>query len=379
MKVRQKHEQERRLIMIGKTVYDEIKKEVLKTGEADIKTIKYPEIIRVLNKHGIPEDQYEQVLVEVVELLEGDGQVLIFYEDNEEDKEDSEILDDKDILKDVSLKDSLRVYLKQIGNIPLLSADEEVELAKRMKEGDIEARNELIERNLRLVVSIAKRYIGRCKGMEFLDLIEEGNLGLFKAVTKFDYTKGFKFSTYATPWIRQSIMRGIADKDLIIRVPVHMSETINKIKKITNQLISELGREPTDKEIAEKLENTTESKICEVKTTSRVTVSLDTPVGEDEDSSFGEFIKDEDALSPLDLALQNALTQELEKAISGLKEREADVIRLRFGLNNNKIHTLEEVGKIKGVTRERIRQIEAKALRKLRPKMSKYFYQYYMD
>ena len=260
-------------------------------------------------------------------------------------------------------EDPVRMYLKEIGRIPLLSSEEEIELAKRMEEGDEEAKKKLSEANLRLTVSIAKRYSGR--GMQFLDLIQEGNLGLIKAVEKFDYRKGYKFSTYATWWIRQSITRGIADKGKTIRVPVHMVETINKTLRTSRMLLQELGREPTNEEIAKKM-NMPVAKIDEILKTSRDPVSLDTPIGEEEDSQLGDFIEDESLLSPVDSASFSMLKEELEEAMASLTERERNVIKLRFGLDDGKTRTLEEVGKEFNVTRERIRQIEAKALRKLR-------------
>ena len=260
-------------------------------------------------------------------------------------------------------EDPVRMYLKEIGRIPLLSSEEEIELAKRMEEGDEEAKKKLSEANLRLTVSIAKRYSGR--GMQFLDLIQEGNLGLIKAVEKFDYRKGYKFSTYATWWIRQAITRGIADTAKTIRVPVHMVETINKTLRTSRMLLQELGREPTNEEIAKKM-NMPVAKIDEILKTSRDPVSLDTPIGEEEDSQLGDFIEDESLLSPVDSASFSMLKEELEEAMASLTERERNVIKLRFGLDDGKTRTLEEVGKEFNVTRERIRQIEAKALRKLR-------------
>ena len=266
-------------------------------------------------------------------------------------------------------EDPVRMYLKEIGRIPLLSSEEEIELAKRMEEGDEEAKKKLSEANLRLTVSIAKRYSGR--GMQFLDLIQEGNLGLIKAVEKFDYRKGYKFSTYATWWIRQAITRGIADTAKTIRVPVHMVETINKTLRTSRMLLQELGREPTNEEIAKKM-NMPVAKIDEILKTSRDPVSLDTPIGEEEDSQLGDFIEDESLLSPVDSASFSMLKEELEEAMASLTERERNVIKLRFGLDDGKTRTLEEVGKEFNVTRERIRQIEAKALRKLRhPSRSK--------
>ncbi len=263
----------------------------------------------------------------------------------------------------VSIEDPVRMYLKEIGKVPLLSADEEVELAKRMELGDQDAKNKLAEANLRLVVSIAKRYVGR--GMLFLDLIQEGNLGLIKAVEKFDYRKGYKFSTYATWWIRQAITRAIADQARTIRIPVHMVETINKLIRVSRQLLQELGREPTPEEIAEQMDMPVE-KVREILKISQEPVSLETPIGEEEDSHLGDFIQDDQVPVPADAAAFELLKEQLNEVLDTLTEREQKVLRLRFGLDDGKARTLEEVGRQFNVTRERIRQIEAKALRKLR-------------
>ena len=272
-------------------------------------------------------------------------------------------------LSDIGLDDPVKMYLKDIGRVPLLSADEEVELAKRMQEDDEAARKRLSEANLRLVVSIAKRYVGR--GMLFLDLIQEGNLGLMKAVEKFDYQKGFKFSTYATWWIRQSITRAIADQARTIRIPVHMVETIHKVSRTARTLLQELGREPTTDEIAEKL-GITADKVRDIMKIAQDPVSLETPIGEEEDSHLGDFIPDTDIPAPSDVASQTLLKEELNEVLKTLSDREARVLRLRFGLDDGRTRTLEEVGREFQVTRERIRQIEAKALRKLRhPSRSK--------
>ena len=269
----------------------------------------------------------------------------------------------------VSIDDPVKVYLKEIGRVPLLSAEEEIELAERMGKGDIEARKRLSEANLRLVVSIAKRYVGR--GMQFLDLIQEGNLGLIKAVEKFDYTKGFKFSTYATWWIRQAITRAIADQARTIRIPVHMVETINKVKKVSSQLLHKNGHEPSAEEVAKELDMPVD-KVREIIRVAQEPVSLETPIGEEEDSHLGDFIPDDDALAPDDAASHILLKEQLSGVLSTLTEREEKVLRLRFGLEDGRSRTLEEVGKEFNVTRERIRQIEAKALRKLRhPSRSK--------
>src|SRR5690554_182153 len=276
---------------------------------------------------------------------------------------------DISIPEGISLDDPVRMYLKEIGRVPLLSAEEEVELARRAKNGEEIAKRRLAEANLRLVVSIAKRYVGR--GMLFLDLIQEGNLGLIKAVEKFDHTKGFKFSTYATWWIRQAITRAIADQARTIRIPVHMVETINKLIRVSRQLLQELGREPTPEEIALEMELSTE-KVREIMKIAQEPVSLETPIGEEDDSHLGDFIEDQDALAPSDAAAFELLKEQLEEVLHTLTEREEKVLRLRFGLDDGKPRTLEEVGKQFSVTRERIRQIEAKALRKLRhPSRSK--------
>ena len=286
-----------------------------------------------------------------------------------DDEDEVEIIDDVDVLEGVSTEDPVRMYLKEIGNVPLLTTEQEVELAKRVEAGDEEAKKQLTEANLRLVVSIAKKYVGR--GMPFLDLIQEGNMGLMKAVDKFDYTKGYKFSTYATWWIRQAITRGIADTGRTIRVPVHMVETINKTLRMTRTLLQELGREPTPEEVAERL-NVSVSRVREVLKISRDPVSLDTPIGEEDDSHLGDFIEDDSALSPAASAAFSMLRAELATALESLTDRERQVVKLRFGLEDGRARTLEEVGKEFNVTRERIRQIEAKALRKLRhPSRSK--------
>ncbi|MBE3556597.1 MAG: RNA polymerase sigma factor RpoD [Firmicutes bacterium] len=269
----------------------------------------------------------------------------------------------------VKINDPVRMYLKEIGRVPLLTAQQEIELAKRIEMGDETAKQELAEANLRLVVSIAKRYVGR--GMLFLDLIQEGNMGLLKAVEKFDYTKGYKFSTYATWWIRQAITRAIADQARTIRIPVHMVETINKLVRVSRQLLQELGREPTAEEIAERMEMSPD-KVREIMKVAQEPVSLETPIGEEDDSHLGDFIEDQDALAPADAAAQELLKEQLEEVLDTLTEREENVLRLRFGLDDGRARTLEEVGRVFGVTRERIRQIEAKALRKLRhPSRSK--------
>ena len=276
---------------------------------------------------------------------------------------------DLSLPKGISIDDPVRMYLKEIGKIPLLKPHEEVELARRMNEGDEMAKQRLVEANLRLVVSIAKRYVGR--GMLFLDLIQEGNLGLIKAVEKFDYEKGFKFSTYATWWIRQAITRAIADQARTIRIPVHMVETINKLIRVSRQLLQELGRDPKPEEIAKEMEMT-EEKVREIMKIAQDPVSLETPIGEEEDSHLGDFIPDDDAPAPAEAAAYSLLKEQIEDVLGSLNEREQKVLKLRFGLEDGRARTLEEVGKEFDVTRERIRQIEAKALRKLRhPSRSK--------
>ena len=299
-------------------------------------------------------------------LVEAD--IDIVSEDGSDDASGEEITQDMSVenltlSKDVKINDPVRMYLKEIGRINLLTSDEEFEYAKRAEEGDEEAKSMLAESNLRLVVSIAKRYVGR--GMLFLDLIQEGNIGLMKAVDKFDPTKGYKFSTYATWWIRQAITRAIADQARTIRVPVHMVETINKLARVQRQLTQELNREPTDEEIAKKL-GITVDKVREVYKISQDPVSLETPIGEEDDSHLGDFIRDERTMGPEEYATVEMLKEELKGVLSTLTEREEKVLRLRFGLDDGQCRTLEEVGQIFGVTREIIRQIEAKALRKLR-------------
>ena len=281
---------------------------------------------------------------------------------SDEDEVDMENID-LSVPEGVSIEDPVRMYLKEIGKVPLLSAEREIELAKRMEEGDEDAKKELAEANLRLVVSIAKRYVGR--GMLFLDLIQEGNLGLIKAVEKFDYHKGYKFSTYATWWIRQAITRAIADQARTIRIPVHMVETINKLIRVSRQLLQELGREPLPEEIAKELDMPVE-RVREILKISQEPVSLETPIGEEEDSHLGDFIQDDNVPVPAEAAAQTLLKEQLDEVLNTLTEREQKVLRLRFGMNDGRARTLEEVGKEFDVTRERIRQIEAKALRKLR-------------
>ena len=292
---------------------------------------------------------------------------LLLLDDDDIDLSEEEEIDmeniDLSVPEGVSIEDPVRMYLKEIGKVPLLSAEEEIELAQRMEEGDQEAKKRLAEANLRLVVSIAKRYVGR--GMLFLDLIQEGNLGLIKAVEKFDYRKGYKFSTYATWWIRQAITRAIADQARTIRIPVHMVETINKLIRVSRQLLQELGREPTPEEIAEEM-NMPVDRVREILKISQEPVSLETPIGEEEDSHLGDFIQDDNVPVPSDAAAFTLLKEQLVEVLGTLTEREQKVLRLRFGLDDGRARTLEEVGKEFNVTRDRIRQIEAKALRKLR-------------
>ncbi len=357
---------------------ESIKSKLIEKGKKN-GFITYKEVLRSFEKLDInPEfidDFYKQAEDNDLEILGfQDDMILEKVEDGEEVeiKDDQDFFvsqSDDDILKGVNIDDPVRMYLKEIGKVPLLSAVEEIELAKCMKDGDDEAKKRLAEANLRLVVSIAKRYVGR--GMLFLDLIQEGNLGLIKAVEKFDYTKGFKFSTYATWWIRQAITRAIADQARTIRIPVHMVETINKLIRIKRQLLQELGRDATPEEIALEMEMEPE-KVREILKIAQEPVSLETPIGEEEDSHLGDFIPDDEVQAPSDVATFTLLREQLSAVLHTLTDREQKVLRLRFGLDDGRARTLEEVGKEFDVTRERIRQIEAKALRKLRhPSRSK--------
>ena len=320
-------------------------------------------------------DELEEQKIDVLRITDEDIDLVPIEElaALEETALEAEELDleklEKEVLDGVNLEDPVRMYLKEIGKVPLLTSDEEIELAKRMEAGDDLARARLAEANLRLVVSIAKKYLGR--GLLFLDLIQEGNLGLIKAVEKFDYKKGYKFSTYATWWIRQAITRAIADQARTIRIPVHMVETINKVTRVSRQMTQELGREPSVEEIASEM-NLSEERVREILKVAQEPVSLESPVGEEEDSHLGDFIQDDNIMAPAEAATLMLLKEQLEEAMSALTEREKEVLKMRFGLNEAQPLTLEQVGKYFNVTRERIRQIEAKALRKLKhPSRSK--------
>ncbi len=349
--------------------------ELLELAKKKKNVLEYQEISDFFKDQPLDAEQMDKIF----DFLEASGVDVLRITDNGaddlmlDDDMDIDGLDDEDeveldkidlsVPEGVSIEDPVRMYLKEIGKVPLLSAEEEIELAKRMEQGDESAKKRLAEANLRLVVSIAKRYVGR--GMLFLDLIQEGNLGLIKAVEKFDYRKGYKFSTYATWWIRQAITRAIADQARTIRIPVHMVETINKLIRVSRQLLQELGREPTPEEIAEEMDMPVD-RVREILKISQEPVSLETPIGEEEDSHLGDFIQDDNVPVPADAAAFTLLKEQLVEVLGTLTEREQKVLRLRFGLDDGRARTLEEVGKEFNVTRERIRQIEAKALRKLR-------------
>ena len=332
-------------------------------------TVSEDELGEKLLKFDLTNDQMEEItnyLTEAGVIIESSDAELVKDEDL------------KDIITTVKVDDPVKVYLKDIGTVQLLTSEQEVELAKKILEGDERAKKELSERNLKLVVSIAKKYVNR-SNMQFLDLIQEGNMGLLKAVEKFDYTKGFRFSTYATWWIRQSITRAIADQARTIRIPVHMVETIHKLSRVSKQLMQELGRDPSNAEIAEKM-GITEQRVCEIQKIAQDPVSLESPVGEEEESRISDFVEDETVKSPIEDATQGLLKVQLMAVLSTLTPREQKVIRMRYGLDDSHPRTLEEVGREFNVTRERIRQIEAKALRKLRnPNRSKKLQDYYED
>ena len=344
-------------------------RELLALAKKKKNMLEYQEISDFFSDMQLDAEQFEKILdfleannIDVLRITDDDVDDEMLLDVDDEDEIEVEKID-LSVPDGVSIEDPVRMYLKEIGKVPLLSAEEEIELAKRMELGDQEAKKRLAEANLRLVVSIAKRYVGR--GMLFLDLIQEGNLGLIKAVEKFDYRKGYKFSTYATWWIRQAITRAIADQARTIRIPVHMVETINKLIRVSRQLLQELGREPTPEEIAAEM-NMPVERVREILKISQEPVSLETPIGEEEDSHLGDFIQDDNVPVPADAAAFTLLKEQLEEVLGTLTEREQKVLTLRFGLEDGRARTLEEVGKEFNVTRERIRQIEAKALRKLR-------------
>lgn len=360
-----------------------IKSQLLKKAKENGGEIEQSEIDEAFQQFDLSDEDVEQLIeyfrknAKVISDKDEEGMDDIDFsaagdDDVDDEFDDDDVPDEKElqnisnlVVGDVKVNDSVKIYLKEIGKVKLLNAQEEVEIAKRIADGDEEAKQELINANLRLVISIAKRYAGR--GMPFLDLIQEGNMGLIKAVEKFDYTKGYKFSTYATWWIRQAITRAIADQARTIRIPVHMVETINKITRAQRQLVQELGRDPTAEEISERLEGALSAdRIREIQGINQEPVSLETPIGEEDDSHLGDFIEDKEVLSPSDYTTKSLLKDELREVLSELTHREAEVLDLRYGLSDNHPRTLEEVGKKFDVTRERIRQIEAKAIKKLR-------------
>ena len=360
---------------------DSIKKRLLKKAKADGNEIEQGEIQDAISFLDLEDKDVEELInyfkankinvisdndEEGIEELEFDESEVSMDMDDEDVPDEKELQDiSKLVIGDVKVNDSVKIYLKEIGKVPLLNAQQEIELAQRIIAGDEDAKQELINANLRLVISIAKRYAGR--GMPFLDLIQEGNMGLIKAVEKFDYTKGFKFSTYATWWIRQAITRAIADQARTIRIPVHMVETINKITRAQRQLVQELGRDPTAEEISDRLEGAlSAARIREIQRINQEPVSLETPIGEEDDSHLGDFLEDKEVESPSDYTTKSLLKDELNEVMLELTDRERRVLELRYGLIDNHPRTLEEVGKVFGVTRERIRQIEAKAIKKLR-------------
>ena len=364
------------------TAFEEGLNKLVEEAKNNKNVIEYDNIPSYFNDIQLTDEIYDKILdeldarkIDILKITDEDEDIVPIEElaEIEENAMEADELDleklEMEVLDGINLEDPVRMYLKEIGKVPLLSSDEEIELAKRMEDGDELARARLAEANLRLVVSIAKKYLGR--GLLFLDLIQEGNLGLIKAVDKIDYRKGYKFSTYATWWIRQAITRAIADQARTIRIPVHMVETINRVTRVSRQMMQELGREPSVEEIAEEM-NLSEEKVREILKVAQEPVSLESPVGEEEDSHLGDFIQDENITTPADAAALLLLKEQLDEAMSALTDREKEVLRMRFGLNEAQPLTLEQVGKHFNVTRERIRQIEAKALRKLKhPSRSK--------
>ena len=364
------------------TAFEEGLNKLVEEAKNNKNVIEYDNIPSYFNDIQLTDEIYDKILdeldarkIDILKITDEDEDIVPIEElaEIEENAMEADELDleklEMEVLDGINLEDPVRMYLKEIGKVPLLSSDEEIELAKRMEDGDELARARLAEANLRLVVSIAKKYLGR--GLLFLDLIQEGNLGLIKAVEKLDYRKGYKFSTYATWWIRQAITRAIADQARTIRIPVHMVETINRVTRVSRQMMQELGREPSVEEIAEEM-NLSEEKVREILKVAQEPVSLESPVGEEEDSHLGDFIQDENITTPADAAALLLLKEQLDEAMSALTDREKEVLRMRFGLNEAQPLTLEQVGKHFNVTRERIRQIEAKALRKLKhPSRSK--------